>query len=35
MSDEIEIDDIEIESITEEFVDNAYLQRLVFSMKIR
>lgn len=34
-SDEIEIDDIEVESITEEFVDNAYLQRLVFSMKIR
>lgn len=33
--DEIEIDDIEVESITEEFVDNAYLQRLVFSMKIR
>ena len=35
MSDEIEIDDIEVESITEEFVDNAYLQRLIFSMKIR
>ena len=34
-SDEIEIDDIDVESITEEFVDNAYLQRLVFSMKIR
>lgn len=34
-SDEIEINDIEVESITEEFVDNAYLQRLVFSMKIR
>lgn len=34
-SNEIEIDDIEVESITEEFVDNAYLQRLVFSMKIR
>ena len=35
MSDEIEIDDIEVECITEEFVENAYLQRLVFSMKIR
>lgn len=34
-SDEIEIDDIEVESITEEWVENAYLQRLVFSMKIR
>lgn len=34
-SDEIEIDDIEVESITEEFAENAYLQRLVFSMKIR
>ena len=33
--DEIEIDDIEVESITEEFAENAYLQRLIFSMKIR
>lgn len=33
--DEIEIDDIEVESITEEWAENAYLQRLIFSMKIR
>lgn len=32
---EIYIDNIEIESITEEFVDNAYIQRLSFSMSIR
>ena len=33
--EEIFIDNIEIESITEEYVENAYLQRLVFNMSIR
>ena len=34
-SDEIWIDDIHIETIQEEFIENAYLQRLTFSMTIR
>lgn len=33
--DDILIDNIEIESITEEWAENAYLQRLVFNMNIR
>lgn len=33
-SEEIWIDNIEIESITEEYVEGAYLQRLVFNMVI-
>lgn len=33
-SEEIWIDNIEIESITEEYVDGAYLQRLVFNMVV-
>ena len=33
--EEILIDNIEIESITEEWAENAYLQRLVFNMNIR
>lgn len=33
--EEIWIDNIEIESITEEYTENAYLQRLIFNMSIR
>ena len=33
--EDIFIDNIEIESITEEWAENAYLQRLVFNMNIR
>ena len=33
--EEVLIDNIEIESITEEWAENAYLQRLVFNMNIR
>lgn len=34
-SEEIWFDDIQLQSATEEFVDNAYIQRLSFSMNIR
>lgn len=33
--DDILIDDIEIDGITEEFIDNAYLQRISFAMQVR
>ena len=33
--EDVFIDNIEIESITEEWAENAYLQRLVFNMNIR